>query len=152
MSLYQLCYRSQIHDFVLNGDMELQIERTTTRLRRLNALNGVTGALILTDTHIFQLIEGRVESIEDALTCAMRDPRHFNIEILSRKSVEYRLFHDSWLHFADLRMDADRELPDDLAAIMPDPATATTHDILGLMGHVSGDLVEAHLTNELMLI
>ena len=152
MSLYQICYRSQIHDHVLDGDMEAEIELTTSRLRRLNALNGITGALLLTDSHIFQLIEGRVEAIEDALTCAAQDPRHFNIEILSRKAVEYRLFHDSWLYFADLRMDYDRELPDGLAAVMPDPATASVNDVLGLMGFVSGDLIEAHLTNELMLI
>lgn len=152
MSLYQLCYRSQIHAHVLDGDVDLEIERTTKRLRRLNALNGITGALILTDTHIFQLIEGRTEAIEDSMTCAMNDPRHFNIEILSRKAVEYRLFHDSWLHFADLRMDTDRDLPGDLAAVMPDPATASVSDILGLMGFVSGDLIQAHLTNELMLI
>ncbi|AXS40124.1 BLUF domain-containing protein [Breoghania sp. L-A4] len=152
MGLYQICYRSQIHDHVLHGDMDAEIERTTTRLRRLNRLNGITGALILTDTHIFQLIEGRVETIEDALECAAQDPRHHSIEILSRKAVEYRLFHDSWLYFADLRMDTDRDLPADIAAVMPNPATASVSDVLGLMGHVSGDLAEGHLTNELMLI
>lgn len=152
MGLYQLCYRSEIRPSVLDGDVDLEIERTITRLRRLNAINGITGALILTDSHIFQLIEGRPEPVEDAFGCACRDPRHHRIEVLSRKAVEYRLFHDSWLHFVDLRMDSGRDLPHRLAAVMPDPATASVPDILALMGFVSGDLAQGHLTAGLTLI
>lgn len=152
MSLYQICYRSRIRPDVLTRDVDLEIARTTKRLRRMNALNGVTGALILTDTHVFQLIEGRPEQAADSLECARRDPRHVDLAILSRKAVEYRLFHDSWLHFADLRLDHGRELPDSLAMIMPRPATATAADVLAVMAHVAGDLAEAELTNRLMRI
>lgn len=152
MSLYQICYRSRIKPHVLSGDVDAEIDRTTKRLRRMNALNGVTGALILTDTHVFQLIEGWAEQVADSLDCAARDPRHESLEILSRKAVEYRLFHDSWLHFADLRMDHGRELPGELTMIMPRPDTATAADVLALMAHVASDLSEAQLTNRLMRI
>ena len=152
MSLYQICYRSRIKPKVLAGDIAAEIEHTTRRLRRMNALNGVTGALILTDSHVFQLIEGQADKVAESLKCAAGDPRHGQMEILSRKAVEYRLFHDSWLYFADLRMDHGRELPTELAMIMPRPETATAADILALMAHIAGDLAEAHLTNRLLQI
>ncbi|PTW57548.1 FAD-dependent sensor of blue light [Breoghania corrubedonensis] len=152
MSLYQICYRSRIKPDVVAGDIEDEIAHTINRLRRMNALNGVTGALILTDTHVFQLIEGQAEQVDVSLQCAASDPRHERVEILSRKAVEYRLFHDSWLYFADLRMDHGRELPSELSMIMPRPETANAADILALMAHIAGDLAEAQLTNRLLQI
>ncbi|MDJ0931362.1 BLUF domain-containing protein [Breoghania sp.] len=155
MSLYQICYRSRIKPDVLSQDPEDAIAQTTHRLRRMNALNGVTGALIFTDTHVFQLIEGQAERATASLECAVADPRHErheDVEILSRKAAEYRLFHDSWLYFADLRMDHGRELPSQLAMIMPRPETATAADVLALMAYIAGDLAEAHLTNRILQI
>lgn len=152
MSLYQICYRSRIKPAYLDGDIEEEIARTTKRLRRMNALNGVTGALILTDTHAFQLIEGQAEAATESLQCAASDARHENVEILSRKAVEYRLFHDSWLYFSDMRMDHGRELPADLSMLMPRPETATAADVLAVMAYIAADLTEAQLTNRLLQI
>ncbi|MEI2387166.1 BLUF domain-containing protein [Breoghania sp. JC706] len=152
MSLYQICYRSRIKPQVLAGDIEAEIAHTIKRLRRMNTLNGVTGALLLTDTHVFQLIEGQAERANASLRCAAEDPRHEHLEVLSRKAVEYRLFHDSWLYFADLRMDHGRELPAELSMIVPRPETATGTDILALMAYIAGDLAEAQLTNRLLQI
>ncbi|WP_319771880.1 BLUF domain-containing protein [Breoghania sp.] len=152
MSLYQICYRSRIKSEMDASGVGAEIEGTVRQIRQMNALNGITGALILTDTHIFHLMEGPVDFVSDALERALADPRHQDVTILSRKAVEYRLFHDSWLYFADLRLDHGRELPGQLSMIMPRPQTATAEDVLALMAYIAGDLAEAQLTNRLLQI
>ncbi|WP_321341639.1 BLUF domain-containing protein [Breoghania sp.] len=152
MGLYQICYRSRIRTDMDADGVEREVDESVRQIRQMNALNGITGALILTDTHIFHLMEGQVDFVSEALERALADPRHEDVTILSRKAVEYRLFHDSWLYFADLRLDHGRELPAQLSMIMPRPQTATAEDILALMAYIAGDLAEAQLTNRLLQI
>ncbi len=60
--------------------------------RRLNARDGITGALICRSDLYLQLLEGPQEPVEAAYRRIERDPRHVDVKLLSRRNVTERLF------------------------------------------------------------
>jgi hypothetical protein len=62
--------------------------------QRNNARDGLTGALAINDGWFLQVIEGPPHAIDGLLRRLTADPRHTDIEILSRRSVKGRLFPD----------------------------------------------------------
>ena len=61
---------------------------------RNNAREGLTGALAINDGWFLQVIEGPAPAIDALLRRLADDPRHAEIEVLSRRPVSGRLFPD----------------------------------------------------------
>lgn len=57
-----------------------------------NAALGITGALIATEHHFAQVIEGRAEAIDTLLESIRRDPRHRAMTIVRRENGVARRF------------------------------------------------------------
>ena len=53
---------------------------------------GITGALICTDAHFAQVLEGSPVSIEQLMSSIYSDPRHANIVVINKSTIPNRLF------------------------------------------------------------
>ncbi|HYC75358.1 BLUF domain-containing protein [Brevundimonas sp.] len=62
--------------------------------QRNNARDGLTGALAVNDGWFLQVIEGPAPAIDALLRRLADDPRHAELEVLSRRPVSGRLFRD----------------------------------------------------------
>ena len=62
--------------------------------QRNNHRDRVTGALVYSDGRFFQVLEGTSADIDRVLARIASDPRHREINIISRTEVEGRLFPD----------------------------------------------------------
>lgn len=62
--------------------------------QRNNARDGLTGALAVNHGWFLQVIEGPATALDRLLRRLAEDPRHVDIEILSRRPVTGRLFPD----------------------------------------------------------
>jgi len=55
---------------------------------------GITGALLATDSHFLQVIEGPYESVNRTFMRIVRDPRHTDIWLIGFSVIDARLFED----------------------------------------------------------
>ncbi len=62
--------------------------------RRNNARDGLTGALAVNEGWFLQVVEGSATALDRLLRRLAEDPRHTDLEVLSRRPVSGRLFPD----------------------------------------------------------
>lgn len=62
--------------------------------QRNNVRDGLTGALAVNDGWFLQVIEGPSAALDALLRRLADDPRHTDVDVLSRRSVSGRLFPD----------------------------------------------------------
>ncbi|GMN01318.1 BLUF domain-containing protein [Erythrobacter sp. MTPC3] len=86
--MIQLTYTSQAAQELTSGDIFKIIETSS----RNNLRDELTGFLIYSGDSFFQLIEGPEVSIDALFDRISGDPRHKQVNILSRKQVEERAF------------------------------------------------------------
>lgn len=60
-----------------------------------NAKFGITGALIFTELHFSQILEGPAWSVKSLMKCIARDPRHRDVRIVREHPISKRVF-DCW--------------------------------------------------------
>ncbi|WP_068010275.1 BLUF domain-containing protein [Pseudovibrio axinellae] len=152
MSVTQLCYRSRIHWPALRYSLDEEVERSLSRIWRINSMAGVTGALILTDNHIFQLLEGPWPSVKRTFECVLEDRRHSDLTVLSNEQQDYRLFHNCWMHYCDLREDAQGHHPKLFASLLSHPERTCSEEVMELLLLLSMNMHESDLTSRLALM
>lgn len=59
---------------------------------RNNTADGITGALLCSQGHFAQLIEGPSAAINGLVIRLKRDPRHLNMQIIEDRAIEQRVF------------------------------------------------------------
>lgn len=89
MPISQLIYAS--HPFGFN---EVTLASILTTAQRCNARDGITGALICRADLYLQLLEGPQNPVDAAYARILRDQRHTDVRLLSRRDVAERLFPD----------------------------------------------------------
>lgn len=151
MSVTQLCYRSRIHWPALRYSLDEEVERSLTRIRRINSMAGITGALILTDNHVFQLLEGPWPLVKRTFECVLEDKRHSDLTVLSNEEQDFRLFHNCWMHFCDLREEADSQYPKFLQSPCH-PDRTCSEEVMELLLLLSMNMSESQLTSRLALM
>ena len=62
--------------------------------QRNNACDGLTGALAINEGWFLQVLEGPGAAIDSLLRRLAEDPRHTDVEVLSRRPVSGRLFRE----------------------------------------------------------
>ncbi|SDU04977.1 BLUF domain-containing protein [Stappia sp. ES.058] len=152
MTLEALCYTCEIDWTTIRNPVDTEIERGLARARRLNRLNGVTGAILLYPDRLVQWLEGTASGLADSLDCASRDARlRGPIETLCKGEIETRLFGQCWLYFADYRQDADR--PDGLLGDLGHKAsTVSCQELRRELRSVAAHLEPARYTHAAMLV
>lgn len=71
--------------------------------REKNARLNITGHLLYADGVFTQCFEGPTESIESLWNSLLKDPRHFDIEVLIREPIEQRRFPDWSMAFSSYK-------------------------------------------------
>ena len=75
-----------------NGLAPDEVFRVVEASASNNLRDDLTGFLIFSRNRFFQLLEGPEDRIDDLLARLKRDPRHGNIEVLSRAAITERSF------------------------------------------------------------
>lgn len=72
-----------------------QLVAVLREARLRNDALGVSGILLAKGGRFMQVLEGPAWSVEDRFAAILRDPRHQDVQSLSRESIEARRF-DGW--------------------------------------------------------
>ena len=86
--VYELTYRSTMVDGLQIKDIEDIIEEATKTNQELN----ITGCLVCQNNSFFQLMEGPKSNVLLIYEKIKKDPRHYDLEILTRKINSNRFF------------------------------------------------------------
>jgi hypothetical protein len=91
MSVHQLIYSSSPSKKVLKSHLYIILRQA----RKNNKINGVTGLLIYSGRHFFQILEGEKKVVSELFQRISSDKRHSGIQILCENDVDFRSF-PSW--------------------------------------------------------
>lgn len=109
--MYRLIYKSRSKKKI-DWDMVTNIMNQSSVN---NEKRNLTGLLLATNTHFFQILEGRFEDINSVFIRIARDDRHDNISLISFQVIDTRLF-SGWgmrgIGIFDFNKDIERELMD----------------------------------------
>ena len=109
--MYRLIYKSRSKQKI-DWDMVTNIMNQSSVN---NEKRNLTGLLLATNTHFFQILEGRFEDINSVFMRIARDDRHDNISLISFQVIDTRLF-SGWgmrgIGIFDFNKDIERELMD----------------------------------------
>ena len=90
--LLSLIYIS--HSLIVSGVRDDEIENIVTCSTQRNARLGIRGALLFTEKHFAQLLEGPEAAIDELMTSIQRDKRHDQVTIIERRPVDGYRFSD----------------------------------------------------------
>lgn len=124
MRLTRLIYASN-HE---NTDVET-LDGLLQTSRANNVRDGITGALVISETHFMQLLEGDRAAIGQCFMRIMQDERHHDIQVLCSGDAEHRLFVEWSMH----RIETTRVKPEILSNYLIDgafdPCRMSQHEI-----------------------
>lgn len=92
--LVQIVYvsRSTFTSMPAELGIEPSVARILAQSRINNAKRGLVGALYFGDGCFFQCLEGRVEDVERLYDTLLKDPRHTDLKVLTRRPIERTSF------------------------------------------------------------
>lgn len=152
MELYRACYRSKIKWDKMQRSLPDEIDRTLLRIRRINRKAGVTGALLLVDQHVIQVLEGRPGPVLETVYCVMNDPRLHEIEGIIHEPADYRIFPNSLMFFRDLTDGVAASRHAELRPLLDHPGQVTRDEAYPALYHFAKELMEGRMTNEMLMI
>jgi hypothetical protein len=88
MSVHQLIYSSSSRKKILKSHLYIILRQA----RKNNKMIDVTGLLIYSDLHFFQILEGEKKVVLELFSKISNDKRHSDIQILSENNVDVRSF------------------------------------------------------------
>jgi hypothetical protein len=103
--LHLLIYKSRSKDLA-DWDLVNSILESSTRN---NPENDITGALVATETHFLQVLEGEFEALNATFERIARDNRHDTLQLISFTEINERQFADWAMHGIGL-FDLNQEL------------------------------------------
>ncbi|TVV42843.1 BLUF domain-containing protein [Thalassolituus sp. C2-1] len=92
--LIRLVYASHASFSVGNDRIDPRLGRILTQSRSNNARREIGGVLYLGDGFFLQCLEGEADAVDALYQCICEDSRHHNQVILSRSTIEKRLFRN----------------------------------------------------------
>lgn len=69
-----------------------EVEQIVNLARTRNAERGITGAIIFTEAHFAQVIEGRKSAVDELMRSLRADKRHRDIAIVAVETIRERRF------------------------------------------------------------
>ncbi|MEM5584329.1 MULTISPECIES: BLUF domain-containing protein [unclassified Roseibium] len=152
MELYRACYRSKIRWNEMRLPLPDEIDKTLLRIRRINRKAGVTGALLLVDQHIIQILEGRTGPVLETVYCVMNDSRLHDIEGIIHEPADFRLFPNSLMFFRDLTDGVAAAGNELLRPLLDHPSDVTRDEAYLAFSHFANELQQGRLTNDMLMI
>lgn len=133
--LYTLAYFSRNAADGIGADAHVELGRILASARRNNEKKGVTGALIFSDDHFAQVLEGPLAEIEAIFENIEADPRHSNVTVIHFKPLAARRFGAWSMAFANVPEAGAASL--EIGDVLNNPGKAEAYDaerdILGLL-------------------
>jgi hypothetical protein len=96
--MIQVVYVSRARDGLSSADL-LDILMIS---RRNNPANGITGMLLFGNGNFLQVLEGEESTVDALLDKLARDPRHAQIQVLSRRAIDHRQYSNWGMGFERL--------------------------------------------------
>lgn len=96
--LHQIAYVSR--STALPRDVEGVVQDILATARRKNPAAGLTGALLFSEGHFAQVLEGPLDPLELTFEIIQEDARHDAVRVLFYRSIERRAFSDWSMAFA----------------------------------------------------
>lgn len=152
MQYYRVCYRCRIDWARLTKSLSEEIDRSLSRIRRLNRRSGVTGALFLTDQHIIQVLEGAPGPVLDTVYGVLTDPRLSSLEAIFQEPAEDLLFPKSLMLFRDLTDGEDAARHPVLKPLLDRTSDLNRDTALPAIMHYSSETLEGRLTDSMLLM
>lgn len=90
--LISLLYVS--HSTMNSADAGDQVDAIVAVARQRNPILNVSGALVFTETHFAQVLEGSPQAIDELMTSVSADKRHDNVDVVRRTEINERCFAD----------------------------------------------------------
>ena len=69
-----------------------EVQALVRHARTRNDAAGITGLLVYDHQSFLQILEGEPEAVDSCFARIERDPRHHQIDVLGRHSIEKRAF------------------------------------------------------------
>ena len=131
--LNSLIYKSRCKGLA-NWDLVESILHSSTRN---NPANGITGVLVVTQTHFLQVLEGPFESLNATFEKIARDTRHEGTQLISFTEIKERKFADWAMHGIGL-FDLNQELQSSLCLKFGEDEgnirlPSTAHEVMDLL-------------------
>ncbi len=117
---------------------EIDLTKLLTTARKNNQRDGVSGLLLYCNQSFLQVLEGDPAKVDAIYQHIEVDPRHKNLRLLSRSTIDSR-------KYADWSMGFDHVNENDIVAAFPGYKPATEYPL------VSADLVRNATVAETML-
>lgn len=90
--IFRIVYRS--HSRISEDDRKTVLAQIFDVARVNNSAAGVTGALLITDHHFVQALEGAEPAVRTLYERISGDERHDDVTLVDERSVDSRLFPD----------------------------------------------------------
>ena len=102
--LIQLVYisRSTFEPVTLSGGIQPNVARILLKSRVNNEKNGLVGVLYFGDNNFFQCLEGEQTAVEALYTKLLLDPRHKDLKIIIKKSIDALSFKNWSMKYVPL--------------------------------------------------
>jgi len=128
-----LIYKSRCKGFA-NWDL---VESILVSSTRNNPANGITGVLVVTETHFLQVLEGPFEPLNATFERIARDTRHEGTQLISFTEIRKRRFADWAMHGIGL-FDLNQELKSSLCLKFGEDngnvrLPSTAHEVMDLL-------------------
>lgn len=88
--VYRLIYRSR--DLIAPEQRKTELGTLFTSARSNNKHKQICGALLLSDTHFVQTLEGDETAVRELFAHIERDPRHDGVSVIEAGTVDDRAF------------------------------------------------------------
>lgn len=82
------------HSVIARTTQKNEIDNIVTGSIERNARLRIRGALLFTEKHFAQLLEGPESAVEELMASIMRDPRHDHVTIIERRPIDGYRFPD----------------------------------------------------------
>ncbi len=76
------------------GETEFEVNKIVATARSQNEPAGITGALIFTQTHFAQYLEGPADAVDALMEKLRQDPRHADVQVVRAHQFTRRHFSD----------------------------------------------------------
>lgn len=103
-NLVQIVYvsRSTFTTMPPERGIEPSVARILAQSRTNNAKRGLVGALYFGDGCFFQCLEGRAEDVDRLYATLLKDPRHTDLKVLTRRGIPRKHFSNWAMKYVPL--------------------------------------------------
>lgn len=108
LGLMSLIYVSR-STLAIEGDADA-VNEIVSKSNSRNGPQRVTGAMIYTELHFAQVLEGPSRAIEELMSKIRRDKRHRDVTVLEQKTVAKRKFEDWAMAYSGPSPHLDRHI------------------------------------------